>query len=295
MDDLVYNKVMEKRSKQIDNGTINRAIDYILRNIDTELSVDDVAKECGYSKYHLTRMFKEETGEAIYAYIKRMKMERSAFSIKTERCKSITEIGENYGYSASNYATAFRNQFHQSPAGFRKSYRELVLQNKMAYGQELLSYEECCEHITIEEYDDFHVLFERKKGNYLNLLYEWNEFCRKYEYLMIPGGVFIECTMDDPTITDENDCIYELCVQVDREDERLLDFDASSFKTFEGGKFAVFHFRGYPESIYLTYQSVFCNWLEHVRYEFANREIFDIYRRVEEDCYMELDICFPIR
>lgn len=57
---------------------INKAIDFIFDNIDNEITVDDVARHCSYSKYHLMRMFKEHTDEALYQFIKRTRIERSA-------------------------------------------------------------------------------------------------------------------------------------------------------------------------------------------------------------------------
>ena len=66
----------------ITNEVINHAIDYILQHLGEELSVDDVAAECHFSKYYFNRMFKEETGESVYAFIKRLKLEQSAFRLK---------------------------------------------------------------------------------------------------------------------------------------------------------------------------------------------------------------------
>ena len=36
--------------------------------------------------------------------IKRVRLERSAWRLKVEKERSITEIGETYGYSSSNFA-----------------------------------------------------------------------------------------------------------------------------------------------------------------------------------------------
>ena len=50
----------------ITNKSVNKAIDYILRHLNEEVSVGDVAAHCHFSKYHFSRMFKEETGESVY-------------------------------------------------------------------------------------------------------------------------------------------------------------------------------------------------------------------------------------
>lgn len=39
-------------------------------HLDQPLSLDNVAAKAGYSKWHLQRMFKDVTGEAIGAYIR---------------------------------------------------------------------------------------------------------------------------------------------------------------------------------------------------------------------------------
>ena len=89
----------------IQNAVINKAINYIFEHIEEDITVDDVAKHCAYSKYHLMRMFKENTDEALYQFIKRIRLERSAWRLKVEKEKSIAEIGEEYGYSSSNFTT----------------------------------------------------------------------------------------------------------------------------------------------------------------------------------------------
>ena len=65
--------------------------------------------------------------------------------------------------------------------------------------------------ITIENLQSFTVVYERKRGNYHNLPKEWCLFVDKSEYLAAPDTLYIECTIDDPSITDENNCMYELC------------------------------------------------------------------------------------
>lgn len=40
---------------------------------------------------------------------------------------------------------------------------------------------------------------------------------------------------------------------------------------------------------------MFSNWLSETGNRIDNRISYDIYRRIDEDCYMEIDICIPIR
>ena len=106
--------------EMIENQIVNKAIDYIFSHLEQELSVEQIAEYCGFSKFYLSRLFKAETGESIYAFIKRLKVEQSAWRLKVEKGRSITEIGNEFGYSASNYATLFKEHFEKIPAQFRK-------------------------------------------------------------------------------------------------------------------------------------------------------------------------------
>ena len=286
---------MERQdSTTIRSAVINQAISYIFDHIDEEISVDDVAKHCAYSKYHLMRLFKEDTDEALYQFIKRVRIERSAWRLKVEKERSITEIGIDYGYSASNFATAFKKHLNISPTDFRKTSEQLVEQSSFTHGISLDDIEDSGKLITVEHLEPMLVIYERKKGNYHNLPEEWCAFIEKYSYLSSVDTLYIECTIDDPSITNEDSCMFELC-QTIAPDHPALKEDLQVFThVFDGGKYAVYHFKGFPQFLFMVYQEVFCRWLSRTGNQLDERPILDIYRYVGEDGYMEIDICFPI-
>ena len=285
----------EKDNTLIRRAVINEAINYIFDNIDEEITVDDVAKHCCYSKYHLMRMFKEDTDEALYQFIKRVRLERSAWRLKVEKDKSISEICEDYGYSSSNFATAFKKHLNVSPADFRKKSEQMVEQSSFSYGISIDELEERENQISVEHLNSFLVIYERKKGNYHNLPEEWCKFIKKYEHLASEDTIYIESTIDDPSITDENKCMYELCQTIPREHAALKKDTGILTHTIEGGKYAVYHFKGFPQLMFMVYQEVFCRWLSKTGNQLDDRPVFDIYRNVREDGYMEIDICFPLK
>ena len=147
-------------------------------------------------------------------------------------------------------------------------------------------------NITIETLPDMFVIYERKKGNYKNMPSQWCSFIEKYSYLKTDDTLYIECTLDDPSITDEDNCLYEICQTVDKTDRRISNLSTTKFT---GGKYAVYHYKGWPEFLYMVYQEVFCRWLKKSGYEIDPRPIIDIYRLVRDDGYMEIDICFPLK
>ena len=285
----------ERDSTTIRSAIINQAISYIFDHIDEEISVDDVAKHCSYSKYHLMRLFKEDTDEALYQFIKRVRIERSAWKLKVEKDRSVTEIGTDYGYSASNFATAFKKHLNISPTDFRKTSEQLVEQSSFSHGISLDDIEDSGKRITVEYMEPMLVVYERKKGNYHHLPAEWCKFIEKYSYLASEDTLYIECTIDDPSITDEDSCMFELCQTIEPDHPALKDHPKLFTHVFDGGKYAVYHFKGFPQFLFMVYQEVFCRWLSRTGNQLDERPILDIYRYVGEDGYMEIDICFPIQ
>ena len=283
---------MDNTTLTIEKTIINKAITYILSNLEEDISVGDVSSFCGISKYHLNRIFRKETGEALYEFIKRNKIERSAWRLKVEKNKSVTEISSDYGYSSSNFSTEFKKSLHISPSLFRKESEERVHLCSLSRGLTLDDMESMEKNITIETLPDMFVIYERKKGNYKNMPSQWCSFIEKYSYLKTDDTLYIECTLDDPSITDEDNCLYEICQTVDKTDRRISNLSTTKFT---GGKYAVYHYKGWPEFLYMVYQEIFCRWLKKTGYEMDSRPIIDIYRLVRDDGYMEIDICFPLK
>lgn len=146
---------------------INEAIEYILLHINETVTAEDVAEHCHVSKYYFSRLFRQETGESIYAFIKKKKMEFSAFMLKSGKNKSITDIAGEYGYSSSNYSTAFKEYFHQSPAAFRcERFGKYHALFDAADEHVQKIYTEMDSLIRIKEMQPYSILYERHIGNY---------------------------------------------------------------------------------------------------------------------------------
>ena len=85
-------------------GEIDTTIDLLKKAIDLDenLTLGRLAKEVGYSEYHLSRKFKEETGENIRDYIKYARIERARILLSTTDL-SIREIAEQLCFCASSH------------------------------------------------------------------------------------------------------------------------------------------------------------------------------------------------
>ena len=276
----------------ITNEMVNQAIDYIMQHIGEEITIEDVADYCHFSKFYFSRIFKAETGESIYAFIKRIKMEQSAFKLKVEREKTVTDIGFEYGYSPSNYSSAFKQHHNTSPVNFRKNIFHASIEHPFFYSKmdQLESFEECNKKISIQTVEDFTVIYERRIGNYRELGKVWEMFLDKYKDYLTKDSLLLERTFDDPTITDIDNCLYDVCMSVNK------GCTLENTCIITGGKFAIYHFKGPIQKIYEAYQSFFNVWFPQSHYGIDERYGFDIYREIDcESMYVVMDIYFPIK
>ncbi|MBT9777592.1 helix-turn-helix domain-containing protein [Clostridium sp. MCC353] len=99
---------------------IKNVISYIEDNLDSQLNLDDIAKEAAYSKFHLNRMFLEYAGCTIYKYIQLRRLTVAAEKlVYTE--KPIIEIAYEANYSSQeSFTFAFRQLYGYPPKEYRK-------------------------------------------------------------------------------------------------------------------------------------------------------------------------------
>ena len=271
---------------------IKQSIDYILQHLNENITVKEVADHFHFSEFYFSRVFKAETGESVYAFIKRLKMDQSAIDIKLKRDKSITDIGLDYGYSPSNYSSAFRKHHSSSPAEFRKSMSaESVASPFYPERVEVFStYDDYAAKIKIEEIPDIFVIYERIIGNYHELKEKWIHFMEVYEDYFDEDTLMIERFYDDPSIASHKSSICDLCISVNK------DCTLDNLTTIKGGRFAVYQFEGKISDIFCELQGVFSVWLPKSSYEMDERYGLNIYRKADlVNEFVVMDLCIPIK
>lgn len=99
--------------------------DYIEMHVEDELSIEEIAKNIGYTKYYCSRRFKEEMGVTITDYIKAARIERA----KTLLCStglSIQDISDRLHFcSRSYFSTVFLETVGYTPTQYREKQNHL--------------------------------------------------------------------------------------------------------------------------------------------------------------------------
>ncbi len=98
---------------------IARAIDYAEVHLDGSLSIADMAAAACLSQAQFARVFKTITGEAVWAWVQRRRLERAA-GLLSETTLPLIEVAFACGYcSASHFSNAFRAKYGITPSRYR--------------------------------------------------------------------------------------------------------------------------------------------------------------------------------
>mgnify|MGYP003615581203 CR=1 FL=1 len=99
---------------------INRTLDYIESNIEKPMTLEELATVANFSKFHFNRIFQSIVGETPFQFILRVRLERAAAFILTNKHESITEIAFKCGFSdISIFSRNFKSHFQVAASKYR--------------------------------------------------------------------------------------------------------------------------------------------------------------------------------
>lgn len=96
------------------NG-VQRMQDYIKVHLNEDISLCDLAKACGYSPWHATRIFKELIGKSPFEYIREIRLSKAAIMLRDEKVKIIDVAFDFLFNSHEGFTRAFSKQFGMTP------------------------------------------------------------------------------------------------------------------------------------------------------------------------------------
>lgn len=97
---------------------IRRAVDEVQARYAEGLSVDELARAAGMSRYHFSRQFRKQIGKSPYQYLVSTRVQRAAELLRRGR-HSVTEAAYSVGFSdPSRFARAFRRQMGCAPSAY---------------------------------------------------------------------------------------------------------------------------------------------------------------------------------
>lgn len=239
---------MKETTKDDYLQSVYKVILYIENNSQDEMTLEELSKVAGFSKYHFHRVFKSIIGESLGDYIRRVRLQKTTIKFKSNR--NITQIAMESGYETNaSFTKAFKKHFGVAP-------KEFSADAKQIKGTSMLT----PKFVEIEPID---VLYVRKTGIYNTSCGEAWEILMKFAYeqkikykknLLGKDAIALGIGHDNPNVTEPEKLRCDACISWD--DKSVIAIGEVQSKTVSGGKYAVFLHKGSYENLKATYDQV---------------------------------------
>jgi AraC family transcriptional regulator len=292
---------------------INNVVDFIELNLHNELDLATIAGVANFSPYHFHRIFTLMTGEPIYKYIKRTRLEKAAWYLRYEEETPINDIAIKCGFaSLAVFSRAFKNQFGQNASQYRDGYQKLRKNGKTDSkngkpGQTSMSYFSGTEQLKKWRLTMNNI--EVKEMPALNLVYcrhtgQFDQIGKAYEKLMRwagPKGLLstpdlktVTVYHDDPGITEIEKVRQSACITVNGDVKTEGEFGKM---TVSAGRHVVGRFEISATEFENAWNSV-CLWMTENGYQPGEGHPYELYHNNHEEHPERkfiLDICLPVK
>ncbi|MEM9082311.1 MAG: AraC family transcriptional regulator [Planctomycetota bacterium] len=291
---------------------IIRVLRHMQDHLDEEMTPAELAKVASFSAYHFQRVFRSLTGESVMSHIRRLRLERAALALLSEKGdteQGITGLAFDAGYrSHEAFTRAFSAHFGRSPREFRQHGRSVHLPtvpSGVHYGalEELKEWNfietECISmEVEIKQVPGVKYAYLEHKGPYegIGTCFEQLFGIAGKAGMLGPGMESFGLYYDDPDSTPAEKLRSRACLKVGENPQ----FDPSiGLKVDQraGGQYAVVMYRGPYENLKQPYDFLYREWLPESGHEPADAPCFEIYINNPQEVKPEdllTQICVPL-
>ncbi len=257
--------------------SINKAIAFIESNWTIDIQLKDIAAQASISPYHFHRVFKSLTGDTTKEFLTRLRLEKAALKLKHSQ-NDIGQIAFDCGYkNHETFTRAFKYYFGLSPLEYRNSIAELTVNKQIEYGNANIDLNTLnVQGPIIKTIPDLHLAYIRHTGSY-------NKVGSSFQKLMFWAAthlvlklkpISIGIVHDNPDLTEEQNIRFDACVLLSKE---IKPNGEIGYKKIEGGKFAVFTYKGAYEGFYPVYDYIYNVCLFDNKFDLADKPALEWY------------------
>lgn len=266
---------------------VKDAIDFIENHLTEEISVTDVAAQSGLSIWHFQRIFHGLVGETIGVYVRSRRLSCAVEELRTTDRKVI-DIALDYQFgSPEAFSRAFRAEYGRSPLQFRQQGVKIVPRKKPVLDAKRLDH--LVADIKLEPeikiIDSISVVgvlasfvspLSKRAAYMTDIPLVWKEFVQKEASIPNKVGA-IKTGLIEGIATGLSHHIHD----------DLMDYLACTPVTtigmvpegmraavIPGGKYAVFHYKGYHDKTQYIVDYIYSTWLPKTGIETDQRPEF---------------------
>ena len=115
-----YGRYGEPHYRNVSDGRLRKVEDFMRENLASAVSLEELAREAGVSRFHLLRLYKKLYGQTPLKRLTFLRMEE-AKSLLKGRNETIPTVAARCGYeNPSHFATAFRRVVGVTPSSYRR-------------------------------------------------------------------------------------------------------------------------------------------------------------------------------
>lgn len=250
-------ETFEINTQQFYNENINKAIQFLEARIADDILLEDIADFACLSPFHFHRIFKTFTHATTKQYLTRLRLEKSV-QLLTHTNKEIAQVAVEVGYNNhETFTRAFKNYFEVTPIQYRLDAQQVLVKKKLRFdGEEINLKNLRLDQPAIKYLDKINVVFVRHTGSYADVGKTWNKLLlwnlTHFQFGKHTSSLGI--VHDNPEITDAENIRYDACIVVKNEVKPKGEIQ---FKQIEGGKYAVFRYKGAYDDFYTVYDYIY--------------------------------------
>jgi AraC family transcriptional regulator len=300
----MQNKIEETRLEYIKR--INAVLDFVEKNLEADLSLEQLSKKAFFSPFHFHRIFSAIVGESINTYINRKRIEKIASILLVGSEESLNELAYRYGFNSdSSFSRSFKKYYGTSPTEFKTKGNSIISK----IGIEPITLDKyLCSIDILKNWLDMNAQIEVKELQEIKLagiahIGEFDKIGNTYEALFawaaqkgLLGAQNIKAVTiyhDNPRVTHRSQVRLSACLTIEKD----FNTEGAVRKVFiQKGNYAIGHFEIGQDLFPKAWDSL-CIWIVENGYQFRDGDYFEIYHndhRTHPEHKFIVDICIPV-
>jgi len=297
---------------------MNKTLDYIDANIENPMTLGELASVTNFSKYHFNRIFHSIVGETPFQFIQRVRIERAAMLMLTNRKMTVSEVALRCGFTdLSVFSRNFKASFGVSPTRYRadkpqnSNFSQTDSNTRQADGRAIPYF--CPElqtikwrtnmklnkSVEIRELPKMTLAYIRHIGPYKgdDQLFQnlWNRlFAWAGPRGLIGGRDFRSLVIyhDDPNVTIEDKLRMSVCITVPPETK--VDGEIGRME-LEAARYVIARFEVNAQQFQEAWDWLYGEWFPASGYQPDEKLCFEMYPEEPRDGKFVVDICVPVK
>lgn len=297
---------------------INKTFDFIESKLDQPIRLEELAAVAHFSKFHFNRIFHAVVGETPFQFIMRLRLERAASCIRSNKKESISSIAFKCGFSdIAIFSRNFKSHFKTSASAYRQTApqksnisqlesnpKQLDDQMVMYFCRDLQTIKwktkmELIKDAEVKELPKMTVAYIRNMGQYngdqqlfQNLRSKLFTWAGARGLLGGSDFKFMVLYHDDPNVALSDKLRMSLCITIPA--DTRVEGEIGKME-IERTKYAVARFELKGTEFSKAWDWVYGEWLPQSGYQPDDKPYFEMYTQEPKDGIYTIEFCVPVK